>query len=158
MTNYINTIKTRLTEIARTVPNIKRADVEAPAALPLTDLPYVNNFVGPVTDFSKIGDELAVETRSYVLRLYVKPAQSGYDGEAEKAVEPFLISFRDVFLSHPSLGLGTDSSDIDFVEKMDWLGDGGVMVFPIGEKEKILGTEFRISVKTIVPITFANYE
>jgi hypothetical protein len=153
----ISVIKTRLAEIARTVAGVKRAYAEAPQSLPASDLPIFVSFAGPVTAFSNLGEQLGEETRTYLLRLYVKPIQQGYDGEAEKAAEPFLDSVRDKFLSHPALGLGTEAAQIAFVEKMTWQGDGGLAVLPFAG-ENYLGAEFRISVQTLVPIAITAYE
>jgi hypothetical protein len=157
MTTLINTIKTRIAEVALTVPNVKRAYAEAPKALPESDLPALVSFVGPVTSFEKHGDEMAEETRTYIVRLFVKPVGAGYDGDAEKAAEPFVTSLRDTFLSHPRLGLGSYVSQIPFVTLMRWLGDGGISTFPYAGNS-YLGIEFRISVSVMVPIGIAKYE
>jgi hypothetical protein len=153
----LNALKTRLAAIAATVSGLRRAYAEAPASLAPGDLPIFIPFVGPVSAFGRISDQLAEETRTYNLRLYVKPVQAGYDGEAERAVEPFLTSLRDAFLAHPALGLGSASSQIPFIESMTWLGDGGIVVLPFAG-ENFLGAEFRLSVKAIVQITLAGYE
>ena len=157
MSTLINTIKTRLAEVALTVSGVKRAYAEAPKALPEGDMPILVSFVGPVTSFEKHGDEMAEETRTFMLRLYVKPVGAGYDGDAELAVEPFVTSVRDTFLSHPKLGLGTYVSQIPFVTLMRWLGDGGISTFQYAGNSYI-GIEFRISVSAMIPIGIAKYE
>jgi hypothetical protein len=153
----INSVKIRLAEIARTVSGITRAYDEAPQSLPPSDLPIFCSFVGPVTGFNKLGAQMGEETRIFLLRLFVKPVQQGYDGEAEKAVEPFLTSLRDTFLSHPIMGLGTAGALIPFVQVVTWLGDGGIAVLPYGGVN-FLGAEFRLSVTILVPIGVAKYE
>jgi hypothetical protein len=156
-TNTIANIKTRLAEVARTVANVKRAYAEAPASLPETDLPIFVSFVGPVTGFQKHGEQMGEEARTFILRMFVKAVQSGYDGDAERAVEPFVTSVRDTFLSHPALGLGTSASQIEWVTGMTWLGDGGITVLPFAGIP-YLGVEYRINVSYLVPIGIANYE
>jgi hypothetical protein len=153
----VNTIKNRLADIAKTVSGIKRAYAEAPASLPESDFPAFIPFVGPVTAFEYVGEAYAYETRTYNLRLYVKPVQAGYSGEAEKAVEPFLTSVRDVFLSHPEFGLGVYDTQIPYVEPAKWLGDGGIVVLPFAGAN-YLGVEFRISAKVFIEIAIANHE
>jgi hypothetical protein len=153
----INTIKIRLAEVARTVTGVKRAYSEAPQSLPESDLPVFIPFVGAVTAFGKLGDEMGEETRQFLCRLYVKPMLAGYDGEAEKAVEPFLTSLRDVFISHPTLGLGTALSQIPWVEEITWQGDGGIVKLPFAGSD-YLGAEFRLSARLLVQIGIAAYE
>jgi hypothetical protein len=153
----ISVIKTRLAAIALTVTGITRAYAEAPASLPPMDVPMFCSFVGPVTAFEKRSEQLGQETRQYIGRLYVRPIQQGYDGETEKAVEPFLTSVRDVFLAHPLLGLGSNITPIPFVRNVTWLGDGGIVVLPFGG-DSFLGAEFRLSVSALTPIVIANYE
>jgi hypothetical protein len=155
MTTEISDIKTRLAAIAETVPDIKRAYANAPALLPESDMPIVCAFVGPEVR-SGAGNP-AEFTRTFLLRLYVVPVQAGYDGEAERRVEPFLMSVRDVFLSHPRLGLGTAQSALAFVRRAEWLGDGGVAVLPYA-RQQYLGAEFRLNVSMIVPIQYAKFE
>jgi hypothetical protein len=107
--------------------------------------------------FGKLSEQMGEETRQYMCRLYVKSIQQGYDGETEKAVEPFLSSLRDVFLAHPLLGLGSSITQIPFVRAVTWLGDGGIVVLPYGG-DSFLGAEFRLSVSVLVPIGIAAYE
>jgi hypothetical protein len=153
----MSVIKTRLAAIAKLVSGVKRTYAEAPQSLPESDLPIAIPFAGPVAAYDEVFETLGEETRTYLVRLYVKPIQAGYDGEAERAVEPFMSRFRDVFLAHPALGLGTSASLIPFIERTTWLGDNGIAVLPFGDT-KFLGCEFRLNVKIAVPIAIANYE
>lgn len=153
----INALKTRLAAIGATISGVKKTYTEAPASLPPGDLPILILFTGPVTAFGRISEQLAEETRTYTLRLYVRPIQAGVGGEAERAVEPFLTSLRDAFLSHPALGLGTALSQMPFIESSTWLGDGGIVVLPFAG-ENYLGAEFRLSVKSIVQVALSAYE
>lgn len=155
MTTDISDIKTRLAAISETVTGIKRAYGNAPMSLPESDLPISCVFVGQ--EVRSGGNNPAEFTRTYLLRLYVVPVQAGYDGEAERRVEPFLMSVRNVFLSHPGLGLGTPQSALPFVRSTEWLGDGGIAVLPYA-KQLYLGAEFRMNVTTIVPIQYAKFE
>ena len=156
MTTLLTSIKSRLAELERTVVGIKRAYADAPASLPHADLPIFLNFVGPAT-YTKLGETLLEETRLFYARLYVKPIQGGIDGEAEASVTEYLGGARDVFIAHPHLGKGTAGSALNFVESSEYLGDAGVMVMPFGG-EQFLGSEFRLSVTTVVSRLIAKFE
>lgn len=156
MSTLLTSIKSRLAELERTIVGVKRAYTNAPASLPQADLPIFLNFVGPST-YAKIGETLAEETRTFYARMYVKPIQGGIDGEAEAAVTEYLSPVRNLFIAHPKLGNGTAGSPLNFVERTEYLGDGGVMIMPFAG-EQYLGSEFRITVTTIVPVTVAKFE
>lgn len=156
MTTLVSTVKSRLATIALAVSGVKRAYANAPQSLPDSDLPILVVFTGAAT-YTPLGETLAEETRTYLLRLYVAPVQAGYDGEAESRVEPFLTSARAKYLSHPLLGNGAKDSALPFVTRAAWGGDGGVMVLPYAGQNYI-GAEFRVNVTTLVPIGVAAYE
>lgn len=149
-------IRQRLAEIQRSVPGVRRAYAFAPQSLPESDLPLFCTFSGSAT-VTPLGETLLEETRTWLMRLYVKPVQAGYDGEAEKAVDEYLLSVRDAFLSHPLLGNGTKDSALPFVEKAVWLGDSGIQVLPYAG-QNYLGAEFRVNIVSIVPVIMAGYE
>lgn len=149
-------VRNRLAEIQRSVLGVKRAYAYAPQSLPESDLPLFCTFTGPAT-IAPLGETLIEETRTWFMRLYVKPVQAGYDGEAEKAVDEFLLSVRDAFLFHPLLGNGTKDSALPFVERAVWLGDSGIQVLPYAG-QNYLGAEFRLNIVSIVPVSIAGYE
>ncbi len=149
-------IRQRLTEIQSNIVGVKRAYAWAPQSLADSDLPAFCTFAGPAT-VSQTSETFVEETRTWLMRLYVKPVLQGIDGEAEKAVEPFLEKVRNAFLSHPLLGNGTKDSALPFVEKAIWLGDSGIQVLSHAG-QSYLGIEFRLSITTIVPISTASYE
>ena len=152
----VSEIKARLAEIALTVPGIKRAYANAPQSLPPTDLPIIIPFAGPVVSPVRISEELYSQVRQFILRLYVKPIQQGYDGEAEKAVEPFLDTVRDTFLAHPALGTGVYADLPDGIEEITWQGDNGISVLPYGGE--YLGAEFRLTVASLHQVNISTYE
>lgn len=156
MTTLVSTVKTRLADIGLTISGVKRAYANAPQSLPDSDLPILAIFTGSAT-LAPLGQTLAEEIRTYLLRLYVAPVQAGYDGEAEKKVEPFLTGARAVYLSHPLLGNGAKDSTLPFVTRVAWGGDGGVMVLSYAGQNYI-GAEFRVNVTSLVPIGVAAYE
>lgn len=153
----IELIKQRLAEIGGSVPGVTRAYAEAPQALPPADLPLMLVLAGGVSGFTVLGETLAEENRNFKLRLYVAPIGQGYDGDAEKQVEPFLTEVRDTFVAHPALGNSLAGGVIPFVEKMTWLGDSGIAVVPFGG-ENFLGAEFNVSVRTVVPLRITQFE
>ncbi len=152
----IDQIRQRLAEIQAAVSGVKRAYTRAPQALADSDLPAFCTFAGGSV-INPISETLIEETRTWLMRLYVKPILSGIDGEAEKAAEEFLIQVRNTFLSHPQLGKGTKDAVLSFVEKVVWLGDNGIQILPYAG-QNYLGVEFRVNIVTIVPLTIAKYE
>lgn len=156
MTATMDQIRQRLADIQAAVSGVKRAYTRAPQALADSDLPAFCTFAGPAT-VAILSEGLAEETRTWLMRLYVKPILSGIDGEAEKAVEPFLLSVRNAFLAHPLLGNGTKDSALPFVEKAVWLGDSGVQVIGFAGQQ-YLGVEYRLNLTMVVPIQIAKYE
>jgi hypothetical protein len=156
MTATMDAIRQRLAEIQASVTGVKRAYVRAPQSLADSDLPAFCTFVG-LASINPIGETLAEEVRTWLMRLYVKPILSGIDGEAEKAAEEFLIQVRNTFLSHPQLGKGAKDAVLSFVEKVVWLGDNGIQILPYAG-QNYLGVEFRMNIVTIVPLTIAKYE
>lgn len=149
-------IRQRLVDIQKTVSGVKRAYVWAPQSLADSDLPAFCTFAGPAM-ITPISETLVEETRTWLMRLYVKPVLQGIDGEAEKAVEPYLTSVRNVFLSHPLLGKGTKDSTLNWLEKAVWLGDSGIQVLSFAG-QNYLGIEFRLNLTVIVSVTIASFE
>jgi hypothetical protein len=149
-------IRERLADIQKMVSGVKRAYVWAPQSLADSDLPAFCTFAGPAV-ITPISEMLVEETRTWLMRLYVKPVLQGIDGEAEKAVEPYLTSVRNVFLSHPLLGKGTKDSTLNWLEKAVWLGDSGIQVLGFAG-QNYLGIEFRLSLTVIVSVTIASFE
>lgn len=149
-------IRQRLVDIQKTVSGVKRAYVWAPQSLADSDLPAFCTFAGPAM-ITPIAETLVEETRTWLMRLYVKPVLQGIDGEAEKDVEPYLTSVRNVFLSHPLLGKSTKDSVLNWVEKATWLGDSGIQVLGFAG-QNYLGVEFRLGLTVIVPVAIASFE
>jgi hypothetical protein len=149
-------VRERLAEIQRTVTGVKRAYAWAPQSLPDSDLPLFCTFTGPAT-VTMLAETLLEETRTWLMRLYVKNVQAGVDGEAEKAVDEFLLSVRAAFLAHPLLGNGNKDSTLAFVERAAWMGDNGIQVLTYAG-QPYLGAEFRLNLVTIIPVTIAGYE
>lgn len=149
-------IRERLAEIQRTVNGVKRVYEYAPQSLADSDLPAFCTFAGPAS-VTAIGEDFHEETRTWLMRLYVKPVLQGIDGEAEKAVEPFLESVRDTFLAHPLLGKGVKDSVLDWMKRAVWLGDSGVQILSFAG-QNYLGVEFRLNVTTIISAEIAMFE
>ncbi len=156
MTPTTQQIRERLAEIQRGIAGIKRAYIYAPQIIPESDLPVFCTFAGPAT-VTLLSEALAEETRTWVMRLFVRPVQAGYDGEAEKSVDSFLVGVRDIFLSHPMLGKGTPDSVLPFVRRAVWFGDGGIQILPYAG-QNYLGAEFRLGITTIVPVVVSVFE
>lgn len=149
-------VRQRLAEIQSGIVGVRRAYVWAPQSLADTDLPAFCTFAGPAT-VNSTSETFVEETRTWLMRLYIKPVLQGIDGEAEKAVEPFLERVRDAFLSHPLLGKNIRDSVLPWIRKTAWLGDSGIQVLSYAG-QNYLGSEFRLNVTKIVPISIALYE
>ncbi len=152
----MNSIRQRLAEIQSGITGIRRAYVWAPQTLADSDLPAFCTFAGPAT-VNQTSDTFVEETRTWLMRLYVKPVLQGIDGEAEKAVEPFLEKVRNTFLSHPLLGNGSKDSALPWVKRAVWLGDGGIQVLSYAG-QNYLGVEFRLAVTVIRSLAVAEFE
>ncbi len=145
-------IKTRLAEIQAAIPGILRTHAQAPAAL--NDLPAFVNFTG-AAQMRAQGANYRQENRVFLMRLYAVHVQSGIDGEAERALEPFFESVPAAFLSHPSLGM--NGNLLPGILQTDFMGDNGVQVFEFAG-ERYLGVEFRLSVTRILGVVYAEHE
>lgn len=150
-------IKDRLKTIQETITGIQRAYDNGPKGLPPSDLPCFVNFTGPATDdWRALGSDHDVETRLYVMRLYVRPDTSGIDGEAEAACEPFFPLVRDTFASRPMLGLGQINTGLAGVDAV-FLGDQGTQLLRYDGVDYI-GVEFRLQVSETVRRRYAAGE
>lgn len=156
MTSLLASVKSRLAELERMIVGVKRAYTEAPASLPHADLPIFLNFTGPAT-YTPMGETLAEETRTFVMKLYVKPIQQGVDGEAEAAVTEYLSAARDVFIAHPHLGNGAAGQVLDWIENAQYMGDSGIIVLPYAN-ENFIGAEFRMNVTSVIVRQIAKFE
>jgi hypothetical protein len=153
----VGALKERLAQIGRTVVGVKRAYAYAPKSLAGSDLPALLVFTGPGGGQLAASDTY-LDERGYLLRLIVRPVQSGVDGEAERACEPFFEPFRTALLSHAGLGLGLpDAGPLPGVLGVRYDGDSGTAVFVYAGQEYV-GIEFRVSVTQMVEVNYAAYE
>jgi hypothetical protein len=156
----VEEIRERLAAIQRTIEGVRRAYEYAPKSLPSSDLPAFVNFVGPaMANWQALGSDYDQEGRTFVMRLFVKGAQQGVDGEAERACEPFLESVRDGFSGRPGLGLGHSSGSagrpLDGVMGAYLAGDSGISTL-LFAGEEYLGIEFRLMVQQVVGVTYVE--
>lgn len=153
----ITTIKERLAEIQAEIEGVKRAYANGPKTLPVADLPCFVNFTGPATDdWRSLGADYDQESRLYIMRLYVAPAQQGIDGQAEAACEPFFPLVRDLFASRPGLGTGSVDTQLAGVEAI-YLGDQGVSILLYAGVEYV-GLECRLQVTELVDRSYDDGE
>ena len=144
----ISTIKTELAKIQRAITGVKRAYENGPRGLPGTDLPLFVNFVGPGSRANPFGQgDTDHETRDFLMRLYVCPAQNGLDGEAEKEVETYLP------LVYAAFDLKDLLISVTFVRFAVISGDSGISVLSYAG-ENYLGCEFRLTVSAFRAVTY----
>ena len=133
---------TRLALIQKDIDGVRRAyDLDdMPNALRATLLPCVVNFPGETT-YVGHGNGDIVETREYLMRLYVTPAQRPIDAAKKMAkVEPFFRRFLVAFADAQQLN---DLGDVQWA----WIGaDGGAMAMQYAD-DWFVGVEFRLVVK-----------
>lgn len=164
MSNSILDLKTRLARIAKAVTGVGRVYTHAPANLPPGDLPAFVIFTGPAShNWKAAGAEEDSETRSFILRLYVRPAQGGVvDGEAERAVEPFLEAVVNAFGSRPGLSAPAEGASpaqppLQYVLGSDLQSDSGPALFGYAGND-YLGVEWKLNVSLIRQVNLAKYE
>jgi hypothetical protein len=162
--NSILDLKTRLARIAKAVAGVKRVYTHAPANLPPGDLPLMCIFTGPGThNWKANGAEEDSESRGFVLRLYVRPAQGGVvDGEAERAVEPFLEAVAAAFGSRPGLSAPAEGASpaqppLQYVLSSELQSDSGPVILGYAGNE-YLGVEWKLNVFLIRQVSLAKYE
>lgn len=154
----VATVKTRLAAIQETISGVKRAYAQPPLSLPASDLPAMVNFAGAAThEWRVAGNDVDLETRAYLMRLYVAPLTTGVPGEMERLCEPFFVSVRDMFAARPGLGLGTKGSHLTGVQLAILQGDSGVSVMTYGGAQYV-GVEFRLQVTELVEVNYADYD
>jgi len=101
----VDTIKAQLPLLWMQIPGIKNALENAPNSLIGLDLPLALSFPGSARyDKAKIGNNMIVETRNWLMRLYVAPVQSGVPGEAESLPSQYIWPVAEFFNARPSLG------------------------------------------------------
>jgi len=135
----IAAIKTQLAAIEETIDGVQRAEAYAPRTINAADLPMFLNFtaqgqyagIGPASDAD-------LDTRTLLLRLYVKPAGSGIDGEAEAACEPFFARVKAAFADKPRLNRTCMVATLT--------GDGGVQIL-LYQGQPYIGIEFTMEVR-----------
>ena len=142
------TVKAKLVEIQEAIPGITRAFAYAPHNISNSDLPAIVNFTGPANyDTVLVGTDVIYETRTYLMRLFVKSIAAGLSGEVERDIEPFISLVPSYFASRP------DFEDLEGVLENKILGDGGIQVFKYGGQD-YLGVEFRIEISEVILIDF----
>lgn len=136
----VTAIATRLALIQSSIPGVRKAyDLHnMPNKLGL--LPAVINFPGETT-YSGEGSGDITETRNYVMRLYVTPAQRPIDAAKKAAqVEPFFRRFVMAFANAQQLN---DLGDVQWA----WIGeDSGLMAMQYADTW-YTGIEFKLTVK-----------
>ncbi len=137
----VTAVKTRLAEIQRGIPGVRRAYDAGPASLPDTDLPIFINFTGAqnLESAAGAGDEI-FESRDFVMRLYVQSVQSGLDGQAESKAEAFIEPVHNEFDREQLLAA------VPFIRDAVIVSDTGVSVLTYAGVQ-YLGTEFRLRVR-----------
>lgn len=135
----IETVKSKLATIEAEIAGIQRAYVNAPRRISAADLPCFVNFTGP-GQYSGVGpsSENNLQTRTYLLRLYVRGQGSGIDGEAESACLSFFESVPAKFASYPRLQRSVMYSRM--------VSDSGISLLRYGD-EAFVGIEFRLEVR-----------
>lgn len=113
-----------------------KAFAQAPFALAEQDLPLWVFFTGPATypvPPPQAVDRLYRETRDFTAAFYVTIAQSGVDGEAERVVEPYVDSARNLIQSHIQLWDGVDADRVPGIMRTFLVRDTGIGTLIYGQ-------------------------
>ena len=138
----IATVAKRLVSIQEDITGVRKAyrPSTMPNSLSALRLPAVVNFAGPAT-YEGEGSGDITETRTWLMQLYVTPAQRPIDAAKKAAkVEPFFRRFMVAFADAQQLN---DLGDVQWA----WISeDRGLMALQYAD-EWFAGTEFSLVVK-----------
>jgi hypothetical protein len=148
----VATVKAQLATIQGAITGVKKAYPRRPNGLASANLPAFLNYVGPAQhDWESQGENNGLETRLYLMRLFIRPINSGAPGDPEADTEVWFARVRDTFSARPSLqGL------IGVVEAV-FVGDSGEIVLEYGG-ELYKGIEFKLQVTEQIGRTYASNE
>lgn len=125
-----------------------RVNAQAPMSLSETDLPTWVLFTGPATfpiPPDQSIDRLARESAEFTAELYVCLAAAGIDGEAERRVQPYVDSARDIIQSHIQLWDGDPTHRVPGIKRVYLLRRSGIGVLTYGQT-KYNGITFTVRV------------
>ncbi len=136
----IATVKAALAAVLEQVAGIRKAAYRVPRSLAPADLPLALVLTGPAT-YEAVGAPTAadLQTRTYLVRLFVAHISAGADGEIEAAVEPFFQSVPAALAADPRLGRTVLQARV--------VRDEGVRTLEFIAQE-YLGTQFHVEVRT----------
>jgi hypothetical protein len=150
VTLTLDDIKSRLALIQEQIEGVRRAYTYGPDTLPPGDLPLFVTFIGPAQDdWKNWGADYDMETRQFLMRLYVMEEGAGITGESERNVTPFLERVRDMFAARPGLGTGVVGTQLAGVMEAQFMGDKGISILPYGG-DGFIGAEFTLQVGWLI--------
>jgi len=150
----IETIHTRLADIALLVPGVSTSYAGQPRNVAPSDFPTVITLIGSGS-FDYGGDgtsDFLVETRTFRQLLLVKPWVQGEELESEDAVKPYFDRFIQNFLGRPGLELIRGGESLPLVQNTRMTGDSGVINLVLAGIAYV-GVEFTIDVLFYRPIS-----
>lgn len=137
------------------------AKAQAPMSLTETDLPtwifipLQGTYPNPPEQNEA---SLAEENRDFEIRLYVTISQSGTDGEAQRAAQPYLDIGRDHIQKHVRLWDGDPYHEVPGLQRTWLLRDSGIATLKYGTADKpmYLGIAYTVRAKFWNAIEYAN--
>lgn len=124
------------------------------------DFPTWIFFTGPASypvPSDQTNKRLAKETREFTASLYVGIAQAGIDGEAERKVQPYVDSARNMIQRHARLWDGDPAHEVPGVQRAYLMRDSGVSVLRFGDAAvRYLGVSYVIRVDVLNEVIYAN--
>lgn len=147
------------TTLLPTVQHV-RANAQAPMSLAETDFPTWIIFTGPAT-YPIPGDQtdrrLAKETRDFTASLYVGIAQAGIDGEAERKVQPYVNTARNIIQRHVRLWDGDPLHEVPGVQRGYLIRDTGIATLRFGSAPvQYLGISYVVRVDVLNEVIYAR--
>jgi hypothetical protein len=143
----VDTTRARLAALQAQITGVTKVFENIPRAVLELELPAFMTLVGRAT-YAKVqmGELVLVETRVYTMRLLIKKATLGIEGEAEDETTVFFDRVSDFFFDRPQLQL-TDTSTVVYNAQLQ--GDSGVIPipYPSGNAVQVFsGIDFPIEV------------
>lgn len=137
-----------------------QAFAQAPMSLAETDMPTWIFYTGPAT-YPVPGDQtdkrLAKETRDFTASLYVAIVQQGNPGEAERKVQPYVDTSRNIIQKHVRLWDGNPYNETPGLQRAYLVRDTGVAVLRFGGTEiRYVGVSYTVRVEVLNEVIYAR--
>lgn len=147
----VSTVKARLALMFADITGMSATWANAPESL--SSLPATVVYTSD-ENLIEIDTEIATFSRLYRPRVYIISRTQGTQTLAEEAANAYFPLVRSYFLTHQLMSTNA-LGGLDGVLKMDYQGDGGMIVAPFAGQD-YYAIEWRILVTEAVPYTYTR--